>query len=76
MITCREATALHTAADDGVLTGAKRFFYNLHMTVCPHCKRYRRQLDATVEVLQRLRPAEAPPPALVELLAAELEKKL
>ncbi len=74
MITCREATELHTAAEEGALHGAKRAFYELHMRICPGCKRYRSQLHTTVDVLGKL-PSEAPPDDLLDRLAAELEKK-
>ena len=78
MITCREATELHTAAEEGALTGAKKAFYELHMKICPGCKQYRSQLHATVDVLGKLPdklPEEAPPADLIDRLAAELEKK-
>jgi hypothetical protein len=74
VITCREASLLHTAAEEGALTGAKKAFYALHMKICSACQCYRGQLHTTVEVLKKL-PHEEPPASLVDLLASELEKK-
>lgn len=74
MMTCREASELHTKAEEGALSGAKKILYDLHMTICSHCKCYRSQLDTTKGVLGGL-PKEEPPKNLVDLLAAEIEKK-
>jgi anti-sigma factor RsiW len=73
MITCKTATALHTAAEQGGLSGFDRLRYRLHMAVCPPCRAYARGLEQTVEALGEL-PAEAAPDevkqALVERLRA------
>lgn len=74
MMTCREASELHTKASEGALTGAKKVLYDLHMTICGACKCYRSQLRTTTEVLGGL-PKEEPPKNLVDLLAGEIEKK-
>ncbi len=74
MISCREATSLHTEAEEGALEGAKKLRYDIHMKICGPCQRYRAQLGTTVGVLREM-PAEKPPASLVDLLAAELEKK-
>lgn len=74
MITCREATELHTAAEEGALTGTKKVFYDLHMKICPGCKCYRAQLHTTVDVLKGL-PPEEPPADLLGLLERELGEK-
>ena len=73
MILCREATRLHTDADEGALHGAKKAFYDLHMRLCRPCKRYRAQLRTTAAVLAGL-PKEPPPAELVERLASEVGK--
>jgi len=73
-MTCRTATALHTEASEGKLSGAKKLRYDLHMTVCGMCKCYRDQLETTTEALRKL-PREEPPADLLDRLAAEIEKK-
>jgi hypothetical protein len=74
MITCRDASELHTEAAEGALKGAKKVFYDVHMTICGACKRYRAQLLATTQILENL-PKETPPPGLLDLLAEELPKR-
>lgn len=77
MILCRRATELHTAADEGALTGAQRVLYDLHMVVCGPCRRYREQLRTTVEVLHGLPKEDAAPPAdLLDRLAKEIDRKV
>jgi hypothetical protein len=71
---CREATSLLTEAQEGALRGAKKAMFEVHLTLCGPCKRYRAQLEATSRALANL-PKEQPPSGLVDLLAGELEKK-
>jgi hypothetical protein len=76
MILCRDATRLHTEADEGTLTGKTRALYTLHMTLCGPCRRYRDQLRTTAQVLKHLGTTdEKPGEALIDLLAREIEKK-
>ena len=51
---CRDATRLLTDASEGALVGAERVSFAFHLTICPHCRRYREQLTRTVEVLQAM----------------------
>jgi hypothetical protein len=74
MMFCKKATALLTEADEGALEGATKGWFGLHLTVCAPCRRYRRQLEATKATLRNL-PREQPSPALLAVLASELEKK-
>lgn len=74
MIPCREACELHTHAAEGALHGMKKVLYEMHMTVCAPCKRYRAQLETTRAVLKGL-PKEEPSESLVDRLAAELPEK-
>lgn len=75
MMNCRKASRLHTESREGALTGAERFFYDLHMRICPGCKRFRSQFDATVQVLGGLSAEDpAPPDDLLAALAKELPK--
>jgi hypothetical protein len=76
MILCREATRLHTEADEGTLTGTTRALYVVHMTLCGPCRRYREQLRTTAKVLKHLGTTdETPGEALIDRLAREIEKK-
>jgi predicted anti-sigma-YlaC factor YlaD len=74
MMTCRTATDLHTEAGEGKLSGLRKVRYAIHMAACSFCRRYRSQLEATIEVLRRV-PREEAPEDLVRRLATELEKK-
>ncbi|MBS2016308.1 MAG: hypothetical protein JST00_25720 [Deltaproteobacteria bacterium] len=74
MMTCREATQLHTTAAEGGLQGTTKLRYDVHMTVCPYCKCYRTQLVTTTSVLAGL-PKEKPPEDLLDRLADEIAKK-
>jgi anti-sigma factor ChrR (cupin superfamily) len=74
-MTCRHASELHTAAAEGALSGTEKALYALHMKICGPCKRFRSQLETTASVLRKM-PHEEPPTALVDQLAAELDKKL
>ena len=69
MFTCRDATHLMTEADEGALTGLTRFRYALHVTICPHCKACRRQLDQAMALAREIPPVEAP--AEIESRAVE-----
>jgi hypothetical protein len=76
MMNCRKASRLHTASREGALTGSERFFYDLHMRICPGCNHFKDQLDTTVQVLGGLgADEEAPTDDLLEALAKELPKK-
>jgi hypothetical protein len=76
MILCREATRLHTEADEGALSGTTLALYTLHMTLCGPCRRYRDQLAVTRQLLQHMGTTpEKPSAALVDRLAREIEKK-
>ena len=39
MITCREATKLHTLAAEKALQGVKKLRYDAHMVICAPCRR-------------------------------------
>jgi hypothetical protein len=59
VLCCRDATALLTERSEGALSGAQAATFAFHLTVCPGCKAYRKQLETTVGVLQAM-PREAP----------------
>ena len=50
---CREAAELTSASMDGDLTRADRWALRLHLMVCTACRRYRRQLRALRQFLER-----------------------
>jgi hypothetical protein len=70
MFSCRDATDLMTEETEGTLSGGGRFKYRVHMTICPHCKAFRRQLREAVEVAKEIpREHDAPPTEVEERLA-------
>jgi hypothetical protein len=47
MYACRDAIGHMTEAEEGALSGWARFWYGLHMTICPYCRACRRQVAET-----------------------------
>jgi hypothetical protein len=70
MFTCQDATHLHTDAREGALEGWTGVWYRLHMTICPYCKRCRRQLDEAIALAKDLPPEDVPPETEENLVAA------
>ena len=74
---CRDATALLTEDAEGALAGVDKLTFAMHLTVCVACRRYRSQLDTTVDVLKVL-PREAPKAedvdAILRMLGAAPER--
>lgn len=62
---CRDAMGLLTEHSEGALTGVTKVSMAFHMTVCPHCKGHRAQIETTVKVLGAL-PLEKPKTEEVE----------
>jgi hypothetical protein len=60
MITCKTVEGLMTDAQEGALSGFLGFRYRFHMSICPYCRRARRQLDRAVELAKEIPPQEAP----------------
>ena len=44
MLSCKQACALLSAGQDRKLSLAEKGWLLLHLAVCPHCRRYRKQL--------------------------------
>lgn len=44
MLKCKEACALLSESQDRKLSRAEQLSVLVHLAVCPHCRRYRRQL--------------------------------
>ena len=61
MFSCRDATNLMTDEGEGALSGGGRFRYRVHMTICAHCRAFRRQLRATIALMKSIpRDDDAP----------------
>jgi hypothetical protein len=71
MFSCRDATNLVTEESEGALAGRGRFMYRLHMTICPYCKAFRRQLEETIAVAKEIPRENVAPGAEVEERLAE-----
>ena len=65
--TCRDVHAHASAFVDGELDGAAWQALSVHLTVCPPCDEYVRQLGVTIELLRRL-PGRAGQEARTELV--------
>ena len=63
MMSCREVTELASQYVDRELPIAKRMAMRMHVTMCVHCRRFVRQLRATLELLRSL--GEPPEPVVV-----------
>ncbi|AJE23617.1 anti-sigma factor family protein [Azotobacter chroococcum] len=60
MLKCREVTELGSEIIDRRLSFRTRLAVLAHLSLCPHCRLYLRQLRLTAETLQRLPPEEEP----------------
>ncbi len=72
MMTCRTASSLHTAAEEGAVSVPKLLRYRVHMTVCGPCRRYRAQLATVRALLKHLSSEVTPPAPTVDLLSDAL----
>lgn len=68
MLKCREVTELGSEIIDSRLSFGTRLAVLAHITLCPHCRRYLRQLRLTSETLKQL-PLEDEPDAVAILEA-------
>jgi len=76
MLTCREVTAKASALLDSELGFRERLPIWLHLWICVHCRRFRRQLRMLVAgmgITSRTGPKEMPP-ELVERVMTALER--
>jgi hypothetical protein len=74
MISCRQATASMTEDREGTLVGSRRTWFRAHMLICVHCRRYRRQLEATIAAAKEL-PREVVPAEVEDRLVAAFRAK-
>ncbi|WP_349572330.1 anti-sigma factor family protein [Azotobacter salinestris] len=69
MLKCREVSELGSEFIDGRLGLRSRLAVLAHLGLCPHCRRYLKQLRLTSETLQRLPPEDEPnAPAILEAI--------
>jgi hypothetical protein len=59
---------------EGALAGIRGVMYKFHLAICPVCRRYRRQLDTTVEALASVSTDDVKPPEM-DTLVAELRAR-
>jgi len=69
MLTCQQVTELVTRYLEGGMEWRQRMAFRCHLVLCPHCRRYVRQMRVTIATLGRL-PEEPPPPQVREALLA------
>ena len=74
ILPCREVAELLTEHAEGSLRGVKKLQMRFHLAICPGCKCFRDQLDATTDTLKALPEPEAPK-ELVQTLLEELRKR-
>lgn len=54
MLKCREACKLLSEAQDRKLTPRERLSLKLHLFVCIHCRRYRKQLPVLAQLRTKI----------------------
>jgi predicted anti-sigma-YlaC factor YlaD len=70
MVTCQQATELATDYLEGHLPWGQRLSFLLHLSLCPRCRLYLRQLRTTIRTLRGLTAeANVRPEVEAELLA-------
>lgn len=78
MMTCEEVAAIARDHVEGRLPGRAGLGVRLHLAMCKHCRRYLRQLRATLRLL-REQPGDAPHPdeeaALLEQFRATRSRR-
>lgn len=67
MLKCQEVTELVTRYLERQMPWRERVSFRYHLALCPHCRRYVRQMRATIMALGRL-PEQPPPPEVREAL--------
>jgi anti-sigma factor ChrR (cupin superfamily) len=70
MLTCKEITELVTEYAEGGLSFMDRIRFQMHIGMCRNCRRYVRQVKATVGALGLL-----PPPEMTSELEDELLRR-
>ena len=68
MLNCRQVTDRASDYLDEALPFWERFQMQLHLVLCHHCRRYLRQLRATVRVMSGLSKTEVPEDTVRQVL--------
>jgi anti-sigma factor ChrR (cupin superfamily) len=68
MLTCKEITELVTKYAEGNLSLMDRLRFQMHIGMCRNCRRYVRQVKATVAALGLVAPPDMSPDLEQELL--------
>lgn len=68
MLTCREITELVTEYLEGRMSWTQRLQFQLHVGLCSACRRYLRQMRATMKTLGRLPDEPLPQEVEAQLL--------
>ncbi len=70
MFSCRDATTLLTEEREGTLRGWLHAKMRFHLTVCSHCRAYRRQMEEAIVLAKETRSEEVPQAVEESALAA------
>ena len=68
-ILCRQAVELVTDYLEGALTAAERARFEAHLSDCPHCREYLREMRVTIAAMGRVEPEALSREARDELVA-------
>lgn len=71
MLSCAEVTELVTSYLDKRMPFAQRMSFRMHIAMCPPCRRYLRQVRATIALTGKM-PAEPIPAEVRDELARAL----
>ena len=64
--TCKDVSSLSAKALDGKLTLSEKFWAHIHLSICPPCVRFMKQLKYIRKVNQQ-ENAQTPPPESYQL---------
>ena len=67
-MTCQELSEIVTDYLEGAMSLQDRIRFDLHLAVCPECRRYVKQMQQTVEAAGRVPPEPIPPEVEAKLL--------
>jgi len=73
MHTCRDLTEEVTEYLEHRMGWWQRMMFKLHVTLCPPCRVYLAQVDATIAALGKL-PPELPPQRVADELRAKFQE--
>ena len=74
MITCKEVSDSASNYLDNPTTFLQKFWLQVHLIMCVHCRRYVRQLKLTSQVAKQLFPADEPGDDEIESLIEKLKQ--